>query len=53
MTIDAYEQNPALRPTILVHEVLKNVYLPSLRAQPTRPPSATESDVVRETSRAA
>lgn len=49
MPIDAYEQNPALRPTVLVHEVMKNVYIPSLRALPPNRPSATESTVVRET----
>ena len=53
MPIDAYEQNPALRPTVLVHEVLKNVYIPSLRALPPNRPSASESTVARETPRAA
>ncbi len=30
MPEDIYLQNPALRPTILVHDVLKNVYRPSM-----------------------
>lgn len=53
MLIDAYEQNPALRPTILVHEIMKNVYVPSLRALPPNRPSATDNSVARETPRAA
>lgn len=53
MPIDAYEQNPALRPTVLVHEVMKNVYMPSMRALPPNRPSATEENVARETPRAA
>jgi hypothetical protein len=51
MPIANYTQNPALRPTVLVHEVLKNVYRPS-ELPPARP-DATDSNVARETSRAA
>ena len=51
MPIANYTQNPALRPTVLVHEVLKNVYRPS-ELPPSRP-DATDSNVARETSRAA
>ena len=46
-----YAQNPALRPTILVQEVLKNVYRPS-RELPPASPDATDI-VARETPRAA
>lgn len=53
MPIDAYEINPALRPTVLVHEVMKNVYIPSLRALPPNRSGATENTVARETPRAA
>jgi len=47
-----YSENPALRPTVLVNEVLKNVYRPSREMSQIRP-SATETPVARETDRAA
>ena len=53
MTYDAYMENPALRPTVLVHEVLKNVYRPDVRALPPNRLDATEDRVARETPRAA
>lgn len=47
----AYTKYPALRPTVLVHDALKNVY------RPTEPlsalPVAAENPVTRETPRAA
>ena len=46
------DKNPALRPTVLVHDVLKNVYMPSCELPPCRP-DATEPRVARETPRAA
>ena len=46
-----YLENPALRPTVLANEVLKNVYRPS-REMP-QIPSATPPSVARETDRAA
>lgn len=39
MPIETYTKYPALRPTILVDEVLKNVYRPS--EPPARPPAKT------------
>jgi hypothetical protein len=52
MPDDIYLQNPALRPTILVHDVLKNVYRPTM----TRDAGAertTGAPSARETPRAA
>lgn len=51
MTPDTYQQNPALRPTVLAHEVLRNVYRPA----PQREPAVERqgSPVERETPRAA
>ena len=53
MTNDAYIANPALRPTVLVHEVLKNVYRADWRELPTDRPDASEKRIARETPRAA
>jgi hypothetical protein len=53
MTPDAYMKNPALRPTVLVHEVLKNVYRPEARALPPARPDATDDRIARATPRAA
>lgn len=52
MPEDTYLQNPALRPTILVHDVLRNVYRPSMQrdAAAERKSSAPAA---RETPRAA
>ena len=47
-----YLDNPALRPTILVNEVLNKVYRPS-RETPQARPQATADAVARETDRAA
>jgi hypothetical protein len=48
MPEDIYLQNPALRPTILVHDVLKNVYRPTMprdagAERKTGAPSARET----------
>jgi hypothetical protein len=53
MPIEKYLQNPALRPTVLVHEVLKNVYRPSQIELPPSRPDATDNRVARGTPRAA
>jgi hypothetical protein len=53
MPIEKYLEHPALRPTILVHEALKNVYRPTLRELPANSPAATDEVVARETPRAA
>ena len=53
MPIELYLQNPALRPTVLVHEVLKNVYRPTPRELPPSRPDATENRIARGTPRAA
>ena len=52
MPKQTYTQNPALRPTILVQEVLKDVYRASGELPPARP-DATDAWVARETNRAA
>lgn len=53
MPIETYNNNPALRPTVLARDVLKNVYRPSGSMQATQSaPEATEP-VARETGRAA
>ena len=46
-----YDQNPALRPTILIQGI-KDVYRPSRELPPARP-DATEPSIARETPRAA
>jgi hypothetical protein len=53
MTNDAYIDNPALRPTVLVHELMKTVYRAEARGVSTERPDATEKRVARETPRAA
>jgi hypothetical protein len=52
MPIETYTQNPALRPTVLARDVMKNVYRPS-RDLPQVRPDATENGIARETPRAA
>ena len=52
MLIDTYKDNPSLRPTMLIHEIMKTVYRPALRTLPTNRPDTTDS-VARETPRAA
>ena len=32
-----YNQNPALRPTVLIRDVMKTVYRPTLRELPQNP----------------
>jgi len=53
MPTDAYNLNPALRPTVLVHEVMKDRYCPAPRELPTDRPDAIEKRIARETPRAA
>jgi hypothetical protein len=54
MPTDTYNQNPALRPTVLVHEVMKTVYLPTSRELPPAPTRPSVIDTIaRETPRAA
>jgi hypothetical protein len=53
MPNDTYDKNPALKPTVLVHALMKNVYRPSApRDVPPVRPDATER-VARTTTRAA
>lgn len=47
-----YDQNPALRPTILIQAIKQDVYRASRELPPARP-DATEDRVARETPRAA
>lgn len=53
MPTDTYNQYPALRPTVLVHEVMKTVYLPTTSELPPARPDAIEKTIARETPRAA
>lgn len=52
--ITAYTEHPALKPTVLLRDLMKNVYRPSAshEAPPPRP-DATEPGIARETGRAA
>ena len=51
---DYYLHHPALKPTVLIHEVTKTVYRPSgARELSQDRPDAIEAPVARETSRAA
>lgn len=52
MSNSDYTKNPALRPTILVQEALKNVYRSPRELPPARP-DATDIRIARETPRAA
>ena len=52
MPDDIYLQNPALRPTVLVHDVLENVYRPTL-AKELSGQRQSRLPVARETPRAA
>jgi len=52
MPDDTYLQNPALRPTILVHDVLRNVYRPSMQVD-AGAERTTSAPSARETPRAA
>ena len=52
MPDDIYLQHPALRPTILVHDVLKNVYRPAM-GRDGAGDRKTAASVARETPRAA
>ena len=47
-----YDQNPALRPTILIQAIKQDVYRPSRELPPARP-DLTDARVARETPRAA
>jgi len=48
-----YEQNPALRPTMLIHEIAQTVYRPTSLVLPPVRPEATEKRIAHETPRAA
>ena len=50
--MSTYDQNPALRPTILIQAIKQDVYRPSRELPPARP-DATDDRVARETPRAA
>jgi len=53
MTTNTYTDNPALRPTVLVNEVMKTVYRPTTpREAPPVRPDATDR-IARATTRAA
>lgn len=52
MPDDIYLQNPALRPTVIVHDVLRNVYRPTLQREPAGE-RQSGSPMARETPRAA
>ena len=54
MTDNTYTQNPALKPTVLLRDLMKNVYRPSGSVeQPPSRPDATPMRIARETNRAA
>lgn len=46
-----YTDNPALKPTVMIQDVLKNVYRPSREMPPIRPEATPR--VARQTDRAA
>lgn len=52
MPDDTYLQNPALRPTVLVHDVLRNVYRPTPQRD-TAADRQTGTPMSREAPRAA
>lgn len=51
MAEDIYLQNPALRPTVMVHDVLRNVYRPSMSRESVVERQA--APIAREAPRAA
>ena len=53
MPIETYTNNPALRPTVLARDVLKNIYRPSGPVAVVPPRSDTNEPTARETNRAA
>jgi hypothetical protein len=53
MPPNTYSQNPALRPTVLIQEVMKTVYRPTIARDVPARPDATDHVVARETPRAA
>ena len=54
MPIPNYTQNPSLKPTVLLRDLMKNVYRPSgSTKEPQARPAAIESRIARETVRAA
>ena len=52
MPIETYAKNPALRPTVLARDVLKNVYRPSGESQ-VQKPGPEQSEPARDYNRAA
>jgi hypothetical protein len=56
MATNTYNQNPALRPTVLVNAVMKTVYRPTPRQTPREVPPVrpdATAPVARTTTRAA
>ena len=53
MPIETYTNNPALRPTVLARDVLKNVYRPSGSTQVQKPGPDGSAPESREQPRAA
>lgn len=49
-----YTENPALKPTVLIQALMKNVYRPNgVQPLPQGRPDAIDAQVARETDRAA
>lgn len=53
MPIETYTKNPALRPTMLARDVMKNVYRPSGQERVQQDNAEQSETVSRETNRAA
>jgi hypothetical protein len=53
MPIETYTKNPALRPTVLARDVLKNVYRPSGPVLVQADSQQSRESVSRESNRAA
>jgi hypothetical protein len=53
MNLNTYSQNPALKPTVLLRDLMKNVYRPSgsIERPPARPDAIEK--IARDTVRAA
>ena len=53
MPIETYTKNPALRPTVLARDVLKNVYRPSGETRVQKPDPDASEPAARDYNRAA
>ena len=53
MPIETYTKNPALRPTVLARDVLRNVYRPSGPVRVQNADEQADQTGARETNRAA